>query len=115
MKERTIDKNLIAACGLYCGGCKKYLTEKCPGCFKSQKVDWCQIRKCCIEKKYANCADCTEFADVKKCPKYDNFIAKFFSFIFHSDRPASIKYIRDNGPENYAKEMNDRRKMCIKK
>ena len=115
MKERSVDKNLIAACGLYCGGCKKFLMDKCPGCFKSQKVEWCQIRKCCIDNKYATCAECKDHIDVKECKHYKNPIAKFFSFIFGSDRPASIKYIRENGGDAYAKEMVERKKMCIKK
>lgn len=115
MKERIIDKKLIAACGLYCGGCKKYFLEKCPGCSQNEKASWCAIRNCCLERKIQSCADCHDYRDTKECPKYDNFIAKFFSFIFGSDRPASIKYIKANGYDEYAEEMNRRKKMCIKK
>ena len=32
MKNIKADKAMIAVCGLYCGACRKYLMDKCPGC-----------------------------------------------------------------------------------
>ena len=42
---RTIvpDNKNIAACGLYCGACRKFLAEKCPGCKPNKKATWCKI------------------------------------------------------------------------
>lgn len=40
MKEIEADKNLIAACGLYCGACRKYLSAKCYGCHNNEKATW---------------------------------------------------------------------------
>ncbi len=42
MKEIVSDPKLVAYCGLYCGACKRYLQEKCPGwtfddCTQSKK------------------------------------------------------------------------------
>lgn len=38
MKEIAKNTDLIAYCGLYCGACKSYLMEKCPGCHETQKL-----------------------------------------------------------------------------
>ena len=32
MKEIEVNTKMIAACGLYCGACKKYRMGKCQGC-----------------------------------------------------------------------------------
>ena len=42
MKEIVADTNLIGYCGLYCGACKRYLKDKCPGCHKNEKAAWCK-------------------------------------------------------------------------
>lgn len=113
MKERVVDKNLVAFCGLYCGGCKKYLMEKCPGCAKNEKASWCNIRTCCLSKNYKSCADCQ--TSVAECKKFTNFISKLFSLIFRSDRKACIDYIKASGYESYANEMVTKNKMSFKK
>ena len=52
MKEMTNNSQQIAACGLYCGACKKFLNGKCPGCKENEKASWCKIhnsdRAACI-------------------------------------------------------------------
>ena len=93
MENLTADKNNIAACGLYCGACRKFLSGKCPGCEKNEKASWCKIRQCCISKGYHTCAECKR--DVRECKTYSNFLSKVFAFIFNSDRPACISYIRE--------------------
>ncbi len=115
MNQVNFDKNLIAYCGLYCGSCKKYLLEKCPGCRENESATWCKIRKCGIENKYFTCVDCGDFKDVKECKKYNNFIAKIFAIIFRSNRPACIDAIREMGPDAYAEEMASKGKMVINK
>ena len=64
-KTITASTEYIAACGLYCGACRKYLNGKCPGCKQNEKATWCKIRQCCIEKEIHSCADCT--MNVKDC------------------------------------------------
>ena len=113
MKEITVDTKKIAACGLYCGACKKNRMGKCPGCHENEKASWCKIRKCCIEKGFHTCAECE--MDVKDCRLHNNLIGKFFAFVFRSDRPACIRYIRENGEQAFAEEMTKRGEQTIKK
>lgn len=105
MRHITADTNLIARCGLFCGACKRYLKERCPGCEKNEKATWCGIRKCCAENSYASCADCKKFDDVIKCPDFNNFMSKLFGFIFRSDRRACVDYIKTHGAKSYAAMM----------
>ena len=105
MKTIAADKNLVAFCGLYCGACKAYLKEKCPGCRDSAKRSWCKVRACCLEHGFASCADCKEFPDPADCRKFNNFIAKIFAFFFRSDRRACVQRIREIGCEAFAVEM----------
>ena len=113
MKEITVDTKKIAACGLYCGACKKNRMGKCPGCHENEKASWCKIRKCCIEKGFHTCAECE--MDVKDCRLHNNLIGKFFAFVFRSNRPACIRYIRENGEQAFAEEMTKRGEQTIKK
>jgi hypothetical protein len=99
---------LVAACGLYCGACHRYKKGKCPGCAENVKATWCKIRTCTKEKGYHTCAECTEFADVQACRKFNNIFSKIFALIFKSDRQASIKLIAANGVEAYAREMAEK-------
>jgi hypothetical protein len=87
----------VAYCGLYCGACRHYLREKCPGCIESMKMGWCKLRACCRERKYRSCADCTDFKDVNECRKFNNIISKIFAFIFRSNRKACITQIQEKG------------------
>lgn len=113
MKQITVDTKQIAACGLYCGACRKFLTDKCPGCRLNEKASWCKIRKCCQEKGIDNCAQCEK--DVKDCKTHNNLIGKFFSVLFRSDRAACIRYIREHGEEAFAQEMTSRKAQTMKK
>jgi hypothetical protein len=105
MKAITADKNLVAFCGLYCGACKAYLKEKCPGCRESAKRSWCKIRACCIEHGFATCADCGDYPDPADCRKFNNFISRVFAMVFRSDRRACALRLRELGPEAFAAEM----------
>ena len=106
MREKgTYDENLIAACGLYCGNCKKYLSEKCPGCKENTKASWCEVRSCCQEKGIANCSACDVFANLKDCKKHNNPIARLIGFVTSSDRAKCISLIRENGTVDFVKLM----------
>ena len=113
MESIRVSKDNIAACGLYCGACRKFLSGKCPGCKNNEKASWCKIRQCCISKGYHTCAECER--DVRECKIYSNFISKVFALLFNSDRPACISYIREHGEMAYAEEMSKRKCQTIKR
>ena len=113
MKDITCNPDAIAFCGLYCGACKKYRTDKCPGCAGNDKASWCKIRSCCMEHGYRSCADCTEFADVSECKKFDNFMARIFGLLFNSNRVKCIAVIKADGYEAYAKKMTDDKRQSM--
>jgi len=105
MASNVADPKLVAFCGLYCGACRKYQRGKCPGCAGNTGATWCKIRACCLENHYLTCADCTQYADVTECGKYNNFIAKLFGLIFRSNRKACIYRIKAIGVDQFAAEM----------
>ena len=113
MKRITNDPQHIAACGLYCGACRKFLNGKCPGCKENEKASWCKIRKCCRERGIHTCAECDK--DVKECKIHNNLVGKLFAFLFSSDRTACIHYIKEHGEDAFAKTMADKKQMTIKK
>ncbi len=115
MKEIISDASLVAYCGLYCGACRAYLKERCPGCHDNEKATWCKIRSCCIENQYSTCADCRQFTDPNDCRIFNNLISKIFSLIFRSNRAACILQIRDIGTHGHADRMTGLRIQSIKR
>ena len=115
MKEIISDPQSVAYCGLYCGACKKYLQEKCPGCHENEKAAWCKIRICCIENQYISCADCKQFEELNDCKRFNNFMSKIFAFIFRSNRAACIQQIRDIGIQEHANYMSKEKLQTIKR
>ena len=125
METITNNPQHIAACGLYCGACRKFLNGKCPGCKPSdadksdlrapvaKEHQWCKIRKCCHEKGFHTCAECNK--DVKECKIHNNFVGKIFAFLFNSDRAACIHDIQEHGEESFAEKMAAMKQMTIKK
>ncbi len=113
MKCIESDKRLIAACGLYCGACRKYLVDKCPGCHLNEKNSWCKIRSCNKNHGFHTCAECGK--DVTGCKIYSNLIGKIFALLFKSDRPACIRYISEHGEQAFAEEMARRKCQTMKK
>ena len=114
MKEIVSDPKLVAFCGLYCGACRAYLKDRCPGCYDNEKASWCKVRTCCLEAGYSSCADCTEFPDPKNCGKFHNFISRAIGFVLKSDRRACITQIRQRGLEGHAEDMASLKRQTIR-
>ncbi|MCP4426242.1 MAG: DUF3795 domain-containing protein [Chloroflexi bacterium] len=115
MKEIGADPKLVAYCGLYCGACKKYLQEKCPGCHENEKATWCKIRSCCMNNQYASCAECKEFSDPNDCKMFNNWMSKMFALIFQSNRAACINQIKEIGIQGHAEQMAELKLQSIKR
>ena len=111
----TKKTELVAACGLYCGACGRYKKGRCAGCRDNVKATWCGIRRCCTEKNYNSCAECTEFTDLKKCKKFNNIPGKIIGFLTGSDRFACIYRIKEIGYEPFVIEMDSKGLQAIKK
>ena len=107
MLSHVTDVELVAACGLYCGACKRYLKEKCPGCRGNDKASWCKVRVCCRERSIRSCADCKEVDDLRRCRTVNNLPARVISLVMNSDRFACLQKIRDEGYESFAQYMTD--------
>lgn len=114
LHEIIVDKSLVAYCGLYCGACRAFLRDKCPGCKENAKATWCKIRKCCADNGYLSCADC-KIMKIEECKKFNNFISKLYTLFFKSDRNACIQRIKEIGYEYFAAEMAKNRTQTIKK
>ncbi|MEE0522002.1 MAG: DUF3795 domain-containing protein [Bacteroidaceae bacterium] len=91
---------------------RKFLSEKCSGCHDNEKATWCKIRSCSKAHGFHSCAEC--YNDVTECKIYSNLIGKIFAFLFRSDRPACIRYIREHGEQAFAEEMTKRKCQTIK-
>lgn len=89
--------------------------ESCQGCHENTKASWCKIRSCCMENGYASCADCTQFANVMDCKKFNNLFSKVFALIFRSDRKACIAMIKESGYENFAAFMAENKLQSIRR
>lgn len=99
-----MEKQPIAACGLYCGACRRFAKGSCPGCLANEKAAWCKVRACCLEHGWQSCAECT-LMPLDGCPKFNSFIGKVFQLLFRSDRKGCIERIREVGSEAFAREM----------
>jgi hypothetical protein len=115
MKQIAADPGLVAYCGLYCGSCRSYLNEKCPGCHDNAKAAWCQIRSCCREQQTRSCAECRDHGRPEDCGKFNNLMARLFGLVFRSDRAACIRQIRELGLAGHAQAMARDKKHTIKK
>lgn len=115
MKPIEKNESSIAFCGLYCGACKAFLNERCPGCHDNVKAKWCKVRTCNLNHDYKSCADCVEYPNPMDCRVYNNFISKLMGVVFRSDRNACLAFIKDKGYENFAQYMTENRIMTFKK
>lgn len=94
---------LVAYCGLYCGTCGGYKKGRCAGCKPGGGFNACGVRKCCLEKGYRTCADCTQYFDLAKCGKLCNPISRLIGLFKGSNRPASLRDIKTLGIEEFAR------------
>lgn len=115
MRELVASPELVAHCGLYCGACKSYLSERCPGCQKNTKATWCRVRSCCQERGLSSCASCTDYPDPRHCGKFNNFVSRIFALLFRSDRAACVAQIRRLGLDGHAQAMAQQRLQTIKR
>ncbi len=92
---------LVAYCGLYCGGCGGYKRGKCKACKSGGGFSSCKIRKCCIEREIRSCAEC---AECMNCKVLNNFISKIISFVLRSNRMGNLKGIRELGIDKWAEQ-----------
>jgi hypothetical protein len=115
MKEIVANPNMVAYCGLYCGACKSFLKDKCPGCHDNSKATWCKVRSCCIENIYLSCADCKTFENPRNCKYFNNPISKAISFFLRSDRSACICQIKSLGIEGHASDMASNMRHTIRR
>lgn len=116
MKPIEAKSELVAACGLYCGACRSYLRDRCPGCRKNTKATWCKIRLCCQERRIESCAECSEYPDPQQCRKFNNLIStKAFALIFRSNRAACIEQIRRLGLAGHAADMAANQRQSIRR
>jgi Protein of unknown function (DUF3795) len=113
MKEVTVNKELVANCGLYCGACRAYLKGRCPGCHENAKATWCKIRPCCAEHAYATCADCKEFPNPNNCRTFNNLFSKVIGVVLNSDRQACVLKIRELGVEGFAAFMASKKRQTL--
>jgi len=107
--------NLISFCGLYCGACSSFKKGSCPGCGRNEKSSWCKVRKCCLSYGVRSCADCKVYLSVIDCPKFNNFAAKVFGFVFNTDRLKGINFIKSEGYDLYAQKMISIDRVCLKR
>lgn len=115
MRTITANPELVAYCGLYCGACGAYLKERCPGCHGNEKATWCKVRRCCLERHFSSCAECTEFPNAMDCRKYNNFMSRMVGMLLRSDRAACIRQIREVGVGRHAEKMASTGRQTIRK
>jgi hypothetical protein len=113
MREIVANKNLVAYCGLYCGACRSYLKDRCPGCHENTKAKWCTVRSCCAEHLYASCADCEDHSDPNTCGLFNNVMSTAIGFVLNSNRQASVLQIRKVGLEGHAAIMTERKSQTL--
>jgi hypothetical protein len=121
MTDTQIIKNekLIAYCGLYCGACPQYTSGKCEGCRgDSEKCavlyKGCKVKPCCVENGIFTCADCTIYASVKGCKKYNPLLLKIASKVESSDRSKAIEMIKTKGQAEFLDFMTEKCWVCFK-
>ena len=113
VKEFKAHGYLVAACGLYCGCCDKFLHGKCPGCGGNSKATWCGVRNCCLDEEIDNCACCKKVTDPLQCARFNNFFSRIAAWFLNSNRAACIARIKQIGREAFAAEMHEQKKRTL--
>ncbi|ODS35276.1 MAG: hypothetical protein A7316_01920 [Candidatus Altiarchaeales archaeon WOR_SM1_86-2] len=104
-------KDLVGACGIYCGLCMKYQSKaksRCIGCKLGEQHDWCSIWRCCVKKHgFETCAECGEYP----CERYARRRQKDpKGWILPDENLKDIKH----GREDWLKEQIERRLLAEK-
>ena len=107
----TTNDVIIAHCGLCCSNCGMFLKGKCQGCHSDRPMNrHCKMKACSISRGYTNCAQCTEFSDLRDCKKLNNIVANLFGFVFRTNRIGNLERIREIGLDAFKKEkVSDKR------
>jgi hypothetical protein len=118
-EQMTDNEQLISYCGLYCKACSLFTSGKCEGCRGiSTKCTTgyknCQVKPCCVENGFFTCADCTIYASVKDCKKYNPLLLKIASRVESSDRSKAIEMIKAKGRADFLAFMTERNWVCFK-
>jgi len=99
----------IAVCGLSCRLCPRYQTEsqsRCEGCKSKFRMSaGCSFITCAVKKKGIEfCINCSESKNCEKWKKHREYGKKVDSFISYQKLEDNIKFIYDNGVEQFEKE-----------
>jgi hypothetical protein len=103
--DKDISKILIGCCGAYCKTCPALINKSCRGCklgYDTGNRDIskakCQMKVCCIKKKYETCADCSDYST---CEIIQEFYNK--SGYKYKKYKQAIDFIRENGYPKFIK------------
>lgn len=70
----------IPACGVFCGGCPRYIQERnpCPGAeINKARCEKCKtFHLCCVEKGITHCYQC----DIFPCARFKNFAKRWLKY-----------------------------------
>lgn len=97
----TLNKRLIAPCGMNCGLCLHYLRaeNKCPGCFTGKKINGrcikCGIRLC-QERHGQFCFDCAKFP-CERLKRLDKRYQKKYGM----SEIENLRYVKVNGIKSF--------------
>lgn len=118
-EQMTDNEQLIAYCGLYCKFCPSSTSGKCEGCRgnsakHSVLYKRCKVKPCCVKNGFFTCADCTIYASVKECKKYNPLLLKIASWVESSDRSKAIEMIKTKSRIEFSAFMDSKNWVCIK-
>ncbi len=98
--------NLLAYCGLYCGGCGSYFENSkvgCHGCrMEPVLVDDCPTKACAELRQYLHCGECPDFP----CQMMDDFYHD--GIAHHALALTNIRRIQEIGPDAWMHEQEER-------
>ena len=118
-KQIINNENMIDYCGLYCGACPSFISGKCAGCRSNSaksaiKFKKCPVKPCCAVNGFFTCADCTEFASVKECKKYNPLLLRIASRLEGSDRSKAVNMIKEKGRAEFLAFMESKKWVAYK-
>ena len=113
MLPLVADANLVSACGLYCGACKAYRAQKCPGCRGNYKAVYCRVRRCVRRRGIRSCADCDDHPDPRTCRKVHGLLFRTVDLLTDTGRMDCLDRVKELGHEGYAEEMCAGGRQCL--